>query len=62
MRSKTIATEIVALLVLFFVLQSSSALRFAGGTTALVAMVLVLPALFRGFAVWIAPQAPSPKP
>ena len=36
--------------VLFFVLQSSSALRFAGGTTALVAMVLVLPAIFRGFA------------
>lgn len=58
-RSKTIATEIVALLVLFFVLQSSSALRFAGGTTALVAMVLVLPALFRGFAVWIAPYAPK---
>jgi len=58
-RSKTIATEIVSLLVLFFVLQSSSPLRFVAGTAALVAMVLVLPALFRAFAAWIVPIAPK---
>jgi Kef-type K+ transport system membrane component KefB len=57
-RSKTIATEIVSLLMLFLVLQSSSTMRFALGTAALVVMIVVLPALFRLFAVWIAPIAP----
>ncbi len=58
-RSKTIATEIVSLLVLFFVLQSESLLRFTLGTLALAAMVLILPGIFRAFAVWIAPIAPK---
>lgn len=58
-RSKTIATEIVSLLVLFFVLQSESLPRFVMGTAALVAMILVLPPIFRAFAVWIVPIAPK---
>lgn len=57
-RSKTIATEIVSLLLLFFVLQSSSLLRFTAGTAALAAMIFLLPAMFRLFAVVIAPIAP----
>jgi Kef-type K+ transport system membrane component KefB len=57
-RSKTIATEIVSLLLLFFVLQSSSAARFVLGTSALAAMIFLLPAVFRMFAIWIAPIAP----
>jgi Kef-type K+ transport system membrane component KefB len=57
-RSMTIAGEIVSLLVLFFVLQSSSLLRFAGGTAALVVLVLALPVAFSAFARWLAPVAP----
>lgn len=57
-RSKTIAAEIVSLLVLFFVLQSSSLTRFALGTAALVLLVVVLPKMFELFARWIAPIAP----
>ncbi len=57
-RSKTISAEIVALLVLFFVLQSSSLARFALGTAALVLLIVVLPKMFELFARWIAPIAP----
>lgn len=57
-RSKTISAEIVALLVLFFVLQSSSLSRFVMGTAALVLLVVVLPKTFELFARWIAPIAP----
>lgn len=57
-RSMTIAGEIVSLLLLFFVLQSSSPLRFVSGTAALVLLVLALPAAFSGFARWLAPIAP----
>lgn len=57
-RSKTISAEIVALLGLFFVLQSESVGRFALGTAAMVVLVLVLPRMFELFARWIAPIAP----
>ncbi|MGC4116245.1 MAG: cation:proton antiporter [Myxococcales bacterium] len=57
-RSKAIATEIVALLMLFLVLQSASAVRLAGGALALAALILVLPVLFRLFTRLIAPFAP----
>src|SRR5690606_30062719 len=60
-RSKTISAEIVALLVLFFVLQSSSLSRFVMGTAALVLLVVVLPKTFELFARWIAPIAPRPE-
>lgn len=57
-RSKAIATELLALAVLFAVLQSTSAVRFAGATLALAAVVAVIPLLMRGFARAIAPYAP----
>lgn len=56
-RSTTIATELVSLLALFFVMQSASIGQFVAGTTALVVLVLVLPLMFRAFARWIAPYA-----
>jgi Kef-type K+ transport system membrane component KefB len=58
-RSTTIATELVSLLALFFVMQSASLGQFVAGTTALVVLVLVLPLMFRAFARWIAPYAPN---
>lgn len=57
-RTKGIATEIVALSVLFVVLQSSSPLRLAGATVALLALVAFIPLVMRGFAAAIAPYAP----
>ena len=58
-RSMTIAGEIVSLLVLFFVLQSSSVPRFLSGTAALVLLVLALPLAFSAFARWLAHVAPK---
>ncbi len=56
--STAIATEILALGVLFVVVQSSSALRLGGASLALVAMILLLPPAFRFFAERIQPLAP----
>jgi len=58
-KSKAIATEMLALLILFFLLQSVSVLRLVLATVALVAIVLVLPLVFRFFARKIAPHAPK---
>lgn len=58
-RSKAIATEIVALLALFVVLQSTSAPRLVVASTVLVAMIAVLPLAFRVFAAVILPHAPK---
>jgi Kef-type K+ transport system membrane component KefB len=58
-RSTTIATELVSLLALFFVMQSASLGQFVAGTTALGVLILVLPLMFRAFARWIAPFAPN---
>jgi Kef-type K+ transport system membrane component KefB len=55
---KAISTEIVALLVLFAVTQSHSAGRFSSALVTLVALIAVLPAVFRFFAARIAPYAP----
>ena len=57
-KAKAIATELLALGVLFVVLQSESASRLALSSLILVAMVAVLPWFFRFFAAWIAPYAP----
>jgi Kef-type K+ transport system membrane component KefB len=57
-RSKAVATEIVALAVLFVVLQSTSPLRLVGSSLALVALLAVIPIVMRGFASAIAPYAP----
>lgn len=58
-RSTTIATELVSLLALFFVMQSASAGQFVIGTVALILLVLVVPLMFRAFARWVAPYAPN---
>jgi Kef-type K+ transport system membrane component KefB len=58
-KSKAIATELVALGVLFVSLQSSSAESLGKSSLALVAMVAVLPLLFRWFARVISPHAPK---
>lgn len=57
-RSKAIATELVALAVLFIVLQSTSYTRLGLSSVALVAMVAILPAAFRWFASAVVPHAP----
>jgi Kef-type K+ transport system membrane component KefB len=58
-KSKAIATEILALGILFFTLQSATLAQLATSTGVLLAMIAVLPFLFRFFAVRIAPFAPK---
>jgi len=57
-RAKAIATELVALAVLFVVLQSATVSRLALSAAALIAMILALPFGFRAFARFIVPFAP----
>ncbi len=58
-KSKAIATELIALGVLFVALQSTSLERIGTASAALLILVLVLPVLFRFFAARIAPFAPK---
>jgi len=58
-KSKAIATELVALGALFFTLQSQSTARFGIATAALVALVALLPIVFRWFARVVVPYAPK---
>lgn len=58
-KSKAIATELVALGVLFVSLQSSSARTLGVSSLVLVAMVGLLPVVFRGFAAIVLPHAPK---
>lgn len=58
-RSKAIATEIVALGVLFFTLQSTTSSNLLVSSAALLAMIAVLPLAFRAFARFIVPHAPK---
>lgn len=57
-RSKAIGAELAALAVLFVTVQSTSAARLAVAGVALAALVVVLPLVFRAFAVLVAPHAP----
>ncbi|HTK57308.1 MAG TPA: cation:proton antiporter, partial [Gemmatimonadales bacterium] len=57
-KSKAIAVEILALLILFGVLQSSSWRQFGESSLILAGLILLLPPLFRWFAERIAPHAP----
>lgn len=57
-RAKAIATELLALAILFVTLQSTSAERMLAATAALVVLTFVLPIAFRLFAARIAPYAP----
>ncbi len=58
-RSKAIASELVALGVLFVTLQSTSATTLGGSALALVLMIVLLPVLFEAFARRIVPHAPK---
>lgn len=58
-KSKAIATEIVALIILLFVLQSSSGIRLTISVASIVAMILFLPLVFRVFASHVLPYAPK---
>jgi Kef-type K+ transport system membrane component KefB len=57
-RTKVIAAELLALAVLFVMLQSTSIERMALATLALAALVVIIPFLLKLFAVRIAPFAP----
>jgi Kef-type K+ transport system membrane component KefB len=58
-KSKAIATEIVALAILFVIIQSSSVQQLGVAALAMGAMIAILPLAFRGFAKLIAPYAPK---
>ena len=58
-KSKAVATELVALAALFVTLPSTSAARLTGSALVLVAMIALLPGAFRLFAVRVAPFAPK---
>jgi Kef-type K+ transport system membrane component KefB len=58
-KSKAIATELLALLLLFVVLQSTTGQQLALASLALALTVAVLPTIFRIFAQRVAPYAPK---
>jgi Kef-type K+ transport system membrane component KefB len=58
-KSKSIAAELLALLVLFVTIQSQSLLRLLSSGGILVVMVFILPKIFRIFAKRILPFAPN---
>lgn len=58
-RTTVISTEILALGVMFVVLQSDSIPKLIGSAATLVAVILFLPWIFKIFAVWVAPHAPK---
>ncbi len=58
-KTKAIATEVLALIVLFLVLQSATVGRLGLASLALLTIVVLLPPIFRIFATRIAPYAPK---
>ena len=58
-KSKAVATELVALAVLFLTLRSTSATGLAGATLILGLLIAVLPYVFRVFAQRVVPFAPK---
>lgn len=58
-RSKAIAMELVAIFLLFFILQTESVREFTISTVTLVTMILILPLAFRFFLKVVAPFAPD---
>ena len=58
-RSKAVATETVALALMFFTLKSQSVTDLGLSTLVLAAMILVLPLAFRAFARVVLPYAPK---
>ena len=58
-KSKAIATELLALGVLFVVLQSTSVPRLVLASLAMIALIALLPPMFRLFAIGVVPWAPK---
>ena len=58
-KAKAISTELIALVVLFVTLKSTSAVGLTASGAALIAMVILLPLVFRFFSAHIAPIAPN---
>jgi Kef-type K+ transport system membrane component KefB len=58
-KQMAIAAEMMALLVLFLVMQSDSFPKLALATGALVGLLAVLPLIFLAFARWMMPHAPK---
>ncbi len=58
-KTKAIGTEVLALVVLFLVLQSATVGRLGLASLALLTIVVLLPPIFRVFATSIAPYAPK---
>ncbi len=58
-KSKAVAAELVALAALFFVLQSETAVGLGRSTAVLLGMIVLLPVVFRVFALRVAPFAPK---
>ena len=58
-RAKAIATEIVALAVLFVTLQSTTAVQLILSALALATIIIVLPVVMRAFADFVVPFAPK---
>ena len=58
-KSKAISAELLALTTFFFALQSTSWVRLGASSAALLSMILLVPLLFRAFAVQILPFAPK---
>jgi Kef-type K+ transport system membrane component KefB len=58
-RSKAIATELLALAVLFITLQSTTWLQLGASALVMGAMIALLPAVFRLFARMVVPYAPK---
>lgn len=58
-KSKAIATELLALGLLFVVLQSTSLVRLGVASIALIGVIAILPPIFRLFAVKVVPWAPQ---
>jgi len=58
-KSKAIATELLALALLFVILQSTSFERLGLASLILVSIIAVLPFIFRVFALKVAPWAPK---
>jgi len=58
-KSRAMATEIIALLILLFVLQSSSGVKLLLSLAVITGMIVVLPSIFRFFASFVLPHAPK---
>lgn len=58
-KTKAIATELVALAILFVALQSTSTWELAQSSLFIVVIIILLPVVFRLFAAFVVPHAPK---